>query len=269
MLAIPGDEHAGITDPDALLMLAAPDAERLGQQADGVAHFFASRGITVHRTRPHGPLSPNFLFMRDLFFMTPEGAVVARMGAEQRAGEERHVAASLATAGVPILHTMRGQATFEGADALWLRPDLVIVGTGVRTNAEGRAQLQGVLADQGVDLRTVSCPAGTQHLQGVISFLGPELAVAHGQRLTPEIAQVMEAAGYELLILEPSEELEGGRAMNIVTLGPNEIVMPSGCPQTQATFEARGIQTHSLEVTEYIKAAGALGCLTGIIARDP
>jgi N-dimethylarginine dimethylaminohydrolase len=268
MLATPGEEHEHITDPDAVLMLEAPDAALLHRQAETVAHFFARRGITVYRTRPRGAASPNFLFMRDLFFMTPEGAVVARMGAEQRAGEERHASAALAAAGVPILHTMRGAATFEGADALWLRPDLVVVGTGMRTNAEGAAQLRAVLASQAVDLRVVDMPGHTQHLQGVVSFLGPELAVVHGGKLTPELAAVLEASGHELLVLDPSEELGAGRAMNIVTLGPRSILMPAGCPQTQATYEAHGVEVHTIDVSEYIKAAGALGCLTGIIARE-
>ena len=56
--------------------------------------------------------------------------------------------------------------------------------------------------------------------------------------------------------------------MNFVTLAPGRIVMPARCPRTTAVYEAHDVECHAVEVSEYIKAAGALGCLTGILSRE-
>ena len=66
--------------------------------------------------------------------------------------EERWVARRLADMGVPIVKCIRGNATFEGADAMWLRPDVAIVGRGLRTNDEGAAQVASILTEMGVEV---------------------------------------------------------------------------------------------------------------------
>jgi arginine deiminase len=57
-------------------------------------------------------------------------------------------------------------------------------------------------------------------------------------------------------------------ALNFVTLSPRRILMPAGNPVTQAFYEAAGITCHTVEVDELIRAAGAVGCLTGILERE-
>ena len=44
--------------------------------------------------------------------------------------------------------------------------------------------------------------------------------------------------------------------------------MPAGNPRTQAYFESLGINCHTVDVSELRKAAGAVGCLTGIVERE-
>jgi N-dimethylarginine dimethylaminohydrolase len=55
--------------------------------------------------------------------------------------------------------------------------------------------------------------------------------------------------------------------MNLVVLGPREVVIPSGCPGIRRRLDALGVVTHELEIGEYINAAGGLGCLVGILSR--
>jgi N-dimethylarginine dimethylaminohydrolase len=55
--------------------------------------------------------------------------------------------------------------------------------------------------------------------------------------------------------------------MNWVCLGPNEVLMPAGCPDTQARLRAAGVEVYETDVSEYLKAGGALGCLMGILER--
>ena len=57
-------------------------------------------------------------------------------------------------------------------------------------------------------------------------------------------------------------------ALNFVTLGPGRILMAAGCPRTQAMYEAEGIECVTVEIDELAKAAGGMGCLTGILKRE-
>ncbi len=270
LLAWPGHELDVGDAPDEHLMLDRVDVAGIQRQARGIVDFFRSHGVEVHLHRASRSPSPNYVFMRDLFMMTPEGAILGRPAGVQRAGEERWAAEALALAGVPILRTLTGRATFEGADALWLRPDLVLLGTGVRTNEPGAQQVSAVLAEQGVRVIQVPLPAtGVQHLLGVVTPLDHDLAVINGVRASDALLACLADLGLGTLVFEATEELLHRRSNNFVALAPREVVMPAGCPHTRSLLEEQGVRCHELDVSEYVKAAGALGCLTGILSRQP
>jgi N-dimethylarginine dimethylaminohydrolase len=200
--------------------------------------------------------------------MTPGGAVVARMASAQRAGEERHAALALATAGFPILATVAGTATFEGADALWFDPGTVVVGTGFRTSGGGVSAVRAVLRDQGVDVVEVPLGPGVQHLLGAVTLLDERLAAIHATGATPQLRELLSRRGYRLVEFPVDRELTEGRGMNFVTLGPRRVLMPAGCPAARRRLESAGVDVECVEIGEYLKAAGGLGCLTAILTRD-
>lgn len=269
LLTWPADSLAFDGEPGAWLMHARPDLGRMRDEATGLADAYAAEGVQVHWLHPvpaagaPAPL-PNLVFARDLLFMTPEGAVLARMAAQQRAGEERMAALALATLGVPILATPRGDATFEGADALWIRPDLVAVGTGRRTNAGGLALVQRVLAEQGVRCVSVPLSQQVQHLLGSLNLVRDDLAVV--REPGPELLLLLRDNGIEAIALDTAE-VAAGRANNFVTLRPGAVLMPGGCPRSRATLEARGVHVLERPITQYLCAAGGIGCATGILGR--
>ena len=268
LLAVPGEELAVDGTPDDSLMLQRVDVTAIQRQCHAVADHYTSLGVEVHLFRPHTSPPPNFVFQRDLFFMTPQGAILGRPAAQQRAGEERFAAEALASLGVPILRSMSGRATFEGADALWLDEHTVLLGVGLRTNDEARGLLEDALAGMGVQTVAVSVPRGVQHLLGVVNFLDRDLAAVHGGAATDDLLDVLRGHGVDVLLLPPNEELDRGRGMNFVTTAPRRVVMPTGCPGIQQQLVARGVDIRAVDVTEYIHAAGALGCLTGVLWRE-
>ena len=69
-------------------------------------------------------------------------------------------------------------------------------------------------------------------------------------------------------MLPDNDELNIMLGMNFVTLSPGKIVMPSGAPEIKAKLAASGIEAHEIDVSEYLKGAGGLACLTGILRRD-
>jgi N-dimethylarginine dimethylaminohydrolase len=267
LLGWPPESLGSIRDPAEQLMVERVDLGALRAQTEQVAEAYRRHGVEVLIADPAGPVPPNFIFMRDLFFMTPGGAVVARMASAQRAGEERYVAQALAGAGYPILATVAGTATFEGADALWLDRETVLVGIGFRTNVAGAEAVRRVLADQDITTITTRLGAGVQHLLGVLMLVDERLAVLHGAAATDDLRAVLRARDYRLIELPPDAELRAARGMNLVAVAPGRVLMPPGAPTIRRRLEAAGVSVEEVAVTEYVKAAGALGCLTGILWR--
>lgn len=268
LLHRPGSELEELTDPDAAQMLALPNASRARDQHDALAQAYREAGVVVHYVEPNETPPPNLMFVADLMFMTPEGAIIGRPASTVRAGEERWVARRLADLGVPILRSVRGQGTFEGADALWIDPHTALVATGLRTNAEGAAQVASLLHEMGIEVIQIGLPYGAMHLMGVLRFADRDLAIAWPGRVPYAVVEALRARGYTVLFIPDEEEAVRGMALNFVTLGPRRILMAAGNPISQAFYEDAGIACQVVEVDEIHKAAGGIGCLTGILERE-
>ena len=178
------------------------------------------------------------------------------------------MARRLADLGIPILRSVRGSGTFEGADAAWVDPGTVLLATALRTNVEGAAQVMALLQEMGVKVVPVGLPYGSMHLMGVLRFVDRDLAVAWPGRVPYAAVAALRARGYTVLFLPDEEEAVCGMALNFVTLGPRRILMAAGNPVTQAFYEAAGVACQAVEVDELLNAAGGIGCLTGILERE-
>jgi arginine deiminase len=269
LLHRPGTELEEADDPDGVQMLGRVDAGRARQQHDALAQAFRDAGVVVHRVEPRETPPANLMFVADLLFMTPEGAILGRPASTVRAGEERFIARRLTELGMPLLRSVRGTGTFEGADAAWLDPQTVLLATGLRTNVEGAAQVTGLLAEMGVEVIAVGLPYGAMHLMGQLRFADRDLAVAWPGRVPFAAVEALRRRGYTVLFLPDEGEALRGMALNFVTLGPRRILMAAGNPLSQAFYEEAGIVCQAVEVDELVKAAGGIGCLSGILEREP
>jgi N-dimethylarginine dimethylaminohydrolase len=248
-------------------MLGSLNLARAQAQHDDLAKAYEDLGIKVHYIEPGMTPPPNLMFVADLLFMTPEGAILGRPASSVRAGEERWIAERLARLGIPILRSVRGSGTFEGADAAWLDERTVLLATGLRTNAEGAAQVSTLLEEMGVDVIPVGLPYGAMHLMGQLRYAAQDLAIAWPGRVPFAAVEALRARGAAVLFLPEEAEAKLGMALNFVTLGPKEILMPAGCPGSQAFYEEAGLICHTVEVGELVRAAGGIGCLTGVLER--
>jgi len=79
---------------------------------------------------------------------------------------------------------------------------------------------------------------------------------------------VLRARGYTVIFIPDAGEAVRGMSLNFVTLGPRRILMAAGNPITQAFYEDAGIACQVVEVDEILKAAGGIGCATGILERE-
>ena len=269
LLHRPGDEvAASADDPDAVQMLEPVDVATAAAEHDAMADAFRAHGVTVHYVEPEQPATPNQMFCADLLFMTPEGVILARPASTVRAGEERQVARRLADLGMPLVRTLCGTATFEGADAMWLDRGTVVVGRGMRTNSEAIDQITAVLGEIGVETLAVDMPFGTMHLMGMLRFADKDLAIAWPRRTPHALVMALRERGYEVAFLPEADDSDMNRAMNFVTLGPRKILLNGGYDVIQDFYESLGINCVTLRARELIKAAGGFGCLAGVLHRD-
>ena len=268
LLHPPGPELTSLSDPESAQMLAIPNLTLARQQHDAIAQAYRDQGITVQYVDPSVTPSPNLIFCADLFFMTPEGAILARPASTVRAGEERWIARRLADLGIPILRTLRGKAVFEGADAHWLDEKTVLIGRGLRTNDEAISQISCVLNEMGVEVFAVDLPVGTMHLMGILRFLDRNLALAWPYRIAWQAVEAMRSRGYQVLYIPDETEASENGALNFVTLGARQVLMATGNPITQAFLESLEVTCYTVQIDELHKAAGGIGCLTGILERE-
>ena len=269
LLRRPGPELDEIIDFEAVQMRADLRPDDARAQHDALADAYRAHGVAVHYVERGRPDKPNAMFVRDLMLMTPEGAIVTRPASTVRAGEERLVAEALATAGVPILMSVHGRGTFEGADVCWVDRDLCFLAEGLRTNREGADQVERMLREIGVrDVVRVGLPYGAMHLDGLLAILDRDLAVVWPKRTPHTVAQTLLERGFRLIHVEDEREANTRLPMNFVALAPGEILMPAGGDRLRAAYEVAGVTCHTVDISELIKAGGGIHCMTGFLRRE-
>lgn len=267
LLCRPGAEII-VDDIDAAQQLEPLDLARAQAEHDQLADAYRQNGVQVLEVGAVADPTPNRMFCADLFAMTPQGAILARPASTVRAGEEVAVAAALTAAKVPVLRTLVGDAVFEGADLIWISATMALVGLGLRTNTTAAGQIAGALSDIGAYPIAVDMPYGTMHLMGMLRIADRDLAIAWPRRTPHRAVTTLREHGYQIAFLPDEDEAQANRGLNFVTLGPRRILMPGGNPAMRAFYENLGIDVTETPMTELRKAAGAVGCLTGIVERE-
>ena len=265
----PGEElNAAQDDPDAIQMLEVVDLGRAREEHAAMVEAYQSVGVVVHTVEPELPCPPNLMFCADLLVMTPQGAILARPASTVRAGEERQVARKLAALGIPILATLTGNATFEGADLMWLDEKTAMIGHGLRTNDAAIAQIGNLLNGLGIELIAVDMPFGSMHFMGMLRIVDRDLAICWPRRTPHRCVTILRELGYRVVFADFHDDQNSYRGINFVTLDARRILMVAGLTSLQNEFEKLGIECLTSPTDELSRAAGNVGCLTGVLCRE-
>ena len=273
MLYCPGRELRSVRSPNAVQHLDRIDPVAIKKEYGAIAAVFQGLGVEVRflpRAFDDGrwPEKSNLMYVRDLFFNTREGVVVSRMASAVRAGEEKHASRALSELGVPINRTISGRGLFEGADALWLDSETVLCGVGNRTNVDGYRQLRDVLRPQGAETVAVPLPRGVQHLLGILQIVDSDCVLLRDGVAPKSLGRLLKRRGFAVVPVPETEETTGRQGMNIVTVAPRTIVMPSGCPTLKRAYADAGVTVAAeVEIGQILRGAGGLACATGILSR--
>lgn len=269
LLRRPGREVEELRDPAVARWLELMDADLARSQHDDLAELYRSHGARVYYVQEMAADRPNALFVRDLVAMTPEGAILGRPAIAARRGEEKYVARTLAALDVPIIRTVSGGGTFEGADLMWVDRETVILGVGNRTNREGAGQVEEVLRGVGVEnFLYYQIPYGHAHIDGLFNLADEDTCVFFPWQTPFEVADFFRRRGYRMIEIDSPEEAKLTMASNFVALEPGRVVMPAGSPRTQERMEEEGLEVITLDVTELQKGWGGIHCMTAFLKRD-
>ncbi|MBD3306087.1 amidinotransferase [candidate division KSB3 bacterium] len=268
LLRRPGKEIEHIGDPAQWRWREAMDPGKARAQHDALAEIYRQHGADVYYVEDQREDRPNALYMRDNVLGTPEGAIVCRHALRVRRGEERAVAATLAGLGVPIVRTISGRGVFEGACGLWIDRETIILGTGVRANAEGVRQVEEVLRPMGVtNILTFQIPYGHAHVDGLMNIVDVQKALIFPWQTPYDVVEALQQRGFTMIEAPSIAEVKEGSAVNVVALEPGNVVMPAGNPETRKTLEQHGVGVIELDVSELMKGFGSLHCMSAFLAR--
>ena len=261
-------------DPKKALHLRKVDPVAMDRELEEIIRLYGKFGIKSHLIDAQ-KISPggshylfNLMFTRDLFFMTPKGAIVSRMASLVRREETKYLKKALKKQGVPIRKVVRGKGTFEGADALWVNPKIVVVGVGNRTNDNGFKQVKEELNKDGVRCLRFPASCGSLHLLGAAQFIDKNLAMVRVKLVRPEFVDFLQKNKIEIIRIPENDEVKNKQAFNFITIAPRKIIMPANCPKTKKIFQQQKIKVLAeVPVTQLINAGGGLACATGVLKR--
>ena len=249
---------------------APMDIEKARMQQDKLAEIYKANGVRVHYVEEQREDRPNALYLRDLVFMTPEGAIVCRPGISARRGEERFAAQALSKLGVPIVRTINGGGIFDGACAMWVDRQTVILGTGARANAEGAEQVEYELRKMGVtNILRMGIPYGHAHLDGIMNFVDKKTMILFPWQVSYDVVKPLLDKGVKVIEITDIEEIKSNLSINSVAIEPGKIIMPAGCPNTKKKIEDAGVEVIEIDLSEILKGWGSVHCMSAFLNRDP
>jgi len=252
-------------------------------------------------------LSPvmNLYFCRDQQITTARGVVMGRMNSEQRAVETDIMRMVLHKLGISPIYEVTGDGRLEGGDFI-PAGDTAFIGQGLRTNAEGVAQLLAHNAFGVPRVVVVKDPWKNQdqmHLDTYFNIAGPKLAVLVEDRMdvrdaTGRVAKparadrrskvdVYERAGgrYELrqtdgdfqeflekemgftLVPVPNaDQLRYG--VNFLCVGPMSILGVAGVSEGYKA-SLKGVDATWMDFANLTGGYGAAHCCVQVLHREP
>ena len=244
------------------------DPDKFREAHQRLVDLYEENGVKVYFLDEQREDRPNAVYCRDLMFMTPEGAIIARPALPVRRGEEVAMAKALAALNIPIVKTITGTGTFEGADCLWVDRKTAILARSSRTNEAGYNQVAQVLREQGVEtILTVPIPYTNAHLDGIMNFVDTDKAIVNTRQVPYDVVEYLMNRGYNIIDAPDQDEARFSLGLNIVALRPGVVIQAQGNPKTKEALEKNGVEVISLDFDEILKGWGSVHCCSATLAR--
>jgi N-dimethylarginine dimethylaminohydrolase len=214
----------------------------------------------------HEADGPDALYARDAALVCDAGVILCNMAKPQRASEPGAHEAAYRAAGIPIHGRIAGDGRLEGGDVCWIDPHTLAVGRGYRTNEAGIRQLAQLVRGHVDELIVVPLPHwrgpdDVFHLMSIVSPIDRDLVLVYPPLLPVPFREALLARGIELVPVPDAEFPTLG--CNALALGPREVLMVAGNPETRTRLARAGVTVHEFSGREIcFKGGGGPTCLT-------
>lgn len=244
-----------------------PDVSEMQSQHDSMIAALTAADIEVHEVDGVSDGRLKSCYTRDPVIMVKGGAIVCRMGARIRRGEELAITRTLARFGVPILRTLSGAALMEGGSFAWINPQTAVIGCGVRVNREGAEQVGEVLARQGVNLIIIDLVGYDIHIDGSFLMIDKDLALVNTEGLPYAFLQQLKELGVHAIEISPGDD---SWIVNSLAIAPGKLIMPEGASnQTLDILAKHGVSWTTIAYDKMHLNGGGIHCSTTPLIRDP
>jgi N-dimethylarginine dimethylaminohydrolase len=243
-----------------------PDLPRMQDQHDALVKVLREEGVEVIHLEPPAEGRTKSCSPRDAVIAVEGGAIVCRLGARIRRGEELPATRTLARAGMPILRTVHGTGILEGGSFAWLNRRTAVVGLGTRANAEGARQVEEVLRTRGVELLRVQLPGYRQHLDGVFVMVDVDAALVNPTLAPYALLEKLAELSIRTIDLHPQDH---PFTINCLAVRPSRVIMSETSPHTLDRLAKEGIEVLSLDFDAVYRGGGGIHCSTAPLIRDP
>lgn len=199
---------------------------------------------------------PDCNFIEDTAIIVDDIAVISRIGALERRGEEIPVAHTLNKLGLNITH-LQTPATMDGGDILYTGKHL-FVGLSKRTNEHALKQLKEIFQDK-TEVIGIPVTEGL-HLKSVISLFDSETLIVANTSAGKAIQKNIELSvkdDYTFILVPDSI------ASNVLRIG-SSLIIQEGFLSSEAILQdlcsQKSVTLLKINMSELIKADGALTC---------
>lgn len=244
-----------------------PDLPAMQRQHDAFVAALKAEGVEVMFLDKVAEGRMKSCYTRDSVVAVGGGAIVQRLGARIRRGEELPATRTLARIGCPILRTLSGNAIAEGGSFAWLNARTAVIGLSSRVNEEGARQIEEVLRAQGVELIRVTLTGYRLHIDGVFLMVAPDLALINPAQLPFWFLEKLK--DLKIHAIEVHHE-DNPWIINSLAVAPGRVLMAEGA--SDHTLERLRRHQVSVVTVPYDKVClggGGLHCSTAPLIRDP
>jgi len=249
----------------------APDYYKVTQEFNEYVILLKSLGIEVYIDEGRSETAcPNNIFMRDIAAVIGNTLVIGTPAYDIRKPEvynfKRFIMESGLHAKFDDILELNGTSTFEGADLFVVDNREIVISVGNRTNIEAHDRIKQYFSRKGWKVNLVqAAPEGIpQHILGAKHIIDSDTLISRSDLNDAEVH-----SDFTNIIPVPEHsEAVTGYSCNVVTVGPKEIIMPAGNPETRKLYESHGIKVHETTTHEIGIMAGSLACMTLPLKRE-
>jgi dimethylargininase len=191
---------------------------------------------------------PDCCFVEDPAIVIGDTAIISRMGAKSRIGEEIEVRNTLSQ--YKTVKEIKPPGTLDGGDVLRIN-EKIYVGLSERTNQFAIQQVPTYLSDYGYRVIPVKIEH-ILHLKSACTYIGNNYIVMFPGHFDEGIF-----SAYDRIIIQKKEAYSA----NCLSVN-GKVLVQKGYPNTKKLIEDTGFETVDIEMSEFRKGGGSLTCLS-------